>query len=250
MMSALNDNRLMLRLSADRGCGARKAEHYECLLRMRARTARSRLPGDFIPAAETLGLVRLVDRRALEMAVAQLYAPSERQARRSTSRARRRAIQSWLQSFINYVRENREVAERMTVELTETAALQALRGKCALRHAACATWAAASPSTISARATPRSAICTICASTWSRSTARIVKNLCDSPDNQIFVRTLVDLAKNFQLETVAEWVGSEKTRSSCPISASTISRASFSASRKWRRNELGKSGSSVRLRAA
>jgi EAL domain-containing protein (putative c-di-GMP-specific phosphodiesterase class I) len=29
-----------------------------------------------------------------------------------------------------------------------------------------------------------------------------------SPDNQIFVRTLVDLAKNFNLKTVAEWVGS------------------------------------------
>jgi EAL domain-containing protein (putative c-di-GMP-specific phosphodiesterase class I) len=36
-----------------------------------------------------------------------------------------------------------------------------------------------------------------------------VQNLSESPDNQLFVRTLVDLAKNFQLETVAEWVGSE-----------------------------------------
>jgi EAL domain-containing protein (putative c-di-GMP-specific phosphodiesterase class I) len=33
-----------------------------------------------------------------------------------------------------------------------------------------------------------------------------VKGLADSRDNQIFVRTLVDLAKNFKLETVAEWV--------------------------------------------
>jgi EAL domain-containing protein (putative c-di-GMP-specific phosphodiesterase class I) len=37
-----------------------------------------------------------------------------------------------------------------------------------------------------------------------------VKNLSASPDNQLFVRTLVDLAKNFELETVAEWVGSEE----------------------------------------
>jgi EAL domain-containing protein (putative c-di-GMP-specific phosphodiesterase class I) len=35
-----------------------------------------------------------------------------------------------------------------------------------------------------------------------------VQGLCTSPDNQIFVRTLVDLAKNFNLETVAEWVSS------------------------------------------
>ncbi len=34
--------------------------------------------------------------------------------------------------------------------------------------------------------------------------------LSESPDNQIFVRTLVDLAKNFNLKTVAEWVGSDE----------------------------------------
>ena len=37
-----------------------------------------------------------------------------------------------------------------------------------------------------------------------------VRGLSTSPENQIFVRTLVDLAKNFRLETVAEWVGSEE----------------------------------------
>ena len=37
-----------------------------------------------------------------------------------------------------------------------------------------------------------------------------VKGLCTSPDNQIFVRTLVDLARNFHLKTVAEWVSSDE----------------------------------------
>jgi EAL domain-containing protein (putative c-di-GMP-specific phosphodiesterase class I) len=37
-----------------------------------------------------------------------------------------------------------------------------------------------------------------------------IRDLSASPDNQIFVRTLVDLAKNFNLETVAEWVGSDE----------------------------------------
>jgi EAL domain-containing protein (putative c-di-GMP-specific phosphodiesterase class I) len=36
-----------------------------------------------------------------------------------------------------------------------------------------------------------------------------VKNLSDSPENQVFVRTLVGLAKNLGLKTVAEWVGSD-----------------------------------------
>jgi EAL domain-containing protein (putative c-di-GMP-specific phosphodiesterase class I) len=37
-----------------------------------------------------------------------------------------------------------------------------------------------------------------------------IKGLVTSPENQIFVRTLVDLAKNFDLKTVAEWVGSDE----------------------------------------
>jgi EAL domain-containing protein (putative c-di-GMP-specific phosphodiesterase class I) len=37
-----------------------------------------------------------------------------------------------------------------------------------------------------------------------------VKGLAESRDNQIFVSTLVHLAKNFDLSTVAEWVGNEK----------------------------------------
>ena len=116
---------------------------------------------------------------------------------------------SWLQSFINYVRENREVAERMTVELTETAALQAFeenaRFVTRLRDMGC-----------------RVAIDDFGAGYTSfrnlhnlrvdmvKIDGSYIKNLSASPDNQVFVRTLVDLAKNFQLETVAEWVGSEQ----------------------------------------
>jgi EAL domain-containing protein (putative c-di-GMP-specific phosphodiesterase class I) len=37
-----------------------------------------------------------------------------------------------------------------------------------------------------------------------------VEDLSTSSENQIFVRTLVDLARNFDLKTVAEWVGSEE----------------------------------------
>ena len=38
-----------------------------------------------------------------------------------------------------------------------------------------------------------------------------VENLPRSPDDQAFVRTLVELAQNFDIETVAEWVQDEET---------------------------------------
>ena len=37
-----------------------------------------------------------------------------------------------------------------------------------------------------------------------------VKDLSQSPENQVFVRTLVGLAKSFDIKTVAEWVGSDE----------------------------------------
>jgi EAL domain-containing protein (putative c-di-GMP-specific phosphodiesterase class I) len=36
-----------------------------------------------------------------------------------------------------------------------------------------------------------------------------VEHLSESAENQLFVRTLAELARNLRLETVAEWVGSE-----------------------------------------
>jgi diguanylate cyclase (GGDEF)-like protein len=208
IMSALGEQRLVLAYQPIVGARSRQPEHYECLLRMQRKDGTVAAAGDFIPAAETLGLVRHADRRALEIAVAQLYRHPHIKLSINVS-GTTAGDHSWLQSFINYVRENREVAERMTVELTETAALQAFeenaRFVTRLRDMGC-----------------RVAIDDFGAGYTSfrnlhnlrvdmvKIDGEYVKNLSGSPDNQLFVRTLVDLAKNFQLETVAEWVGSEQ----------------------------------------
>jgi diguanylate cyclase (GGDEF)-like protein len=208
IMGALNEQRLVLAYQPIVGAHSRLPEHYECLLRMRRKDGTIATAGEFIPAAETLGLVRLADRHVLEMAVAQLYRHPGIKLSINVS-GTTAGDHSWLQSFINYVRENREVAERMTVELTETAALQAFeenaRFVTRLRDMGC-----------------RVAIDDFGAGYTSfrnlhnlrvdmvKIDGEYVKNLSGSPDNQLFVRTLVDLAKNFQLETVAEWVGSEQ----------------------------------------
>ncbi|HEY4266180.1 MAG TPA: bifunctional diguanylate cyclase/phosphodiesterase [Micropepsaceae bacterium] len=208
IMSALGEQRLVLAYQPIVGARSRQPEHYECLLRMQRKDGTVAAAGEFIPAAETLGLVRHADRRALEIAVAQLYRHPHIKLSINVS-GTTAGDHSWLQSFINYVRENREVAERMTVELTETAALQAFeenaRFVTRLRDMGC-----------------RVAIDDFGAGYTSfrnlhnlrvdmvKIDGEYVKNLSGSPDNQLFVRTLVDLAKNFQLETVAEWVGSEQ----------------------------------------
>ena len=206
MMSALDEQRLIFAYQPIIGAKSRLPEHYECLLRMARKDGTIAAAGEFVPAAETLGLVRLLDRRALEMAVAQLYAYPQVKLSINVS-GTTASDQSWLQSFINYVRENRDVAERLTVELTETAALQAFEENACfvsrLRDLGC-----------------RVAIDDFGAGYTSfrnlhmlrfdmvKIDGSYIKNLSQSPDNQLFVRTLVELAKNFQLDTVAEWVDS------------------------------------------
>ena len=38
-----------------------------------------------------------------------------------------------------------------------------------------------------------------------------VKDLTEDTSDQVFIKTMVELAKSFQMETVAEWVGDEAT---------------------------------------
>jgi diguanylate cyclase (GGDEF)-like protein len=206
--SALNEQRLIFAYQPIVSASSRRPEHYECLLRLVRKDGTIAPASEFIPVAETLGLVRLLDRRALEMAVSQLYRHKDIRLSINVS-GTTASDRSWLLSFITYVHENRDVADRMTVELTETAALQSFEENARfitrLRDMGC-----------------RVAIDDFGAGYTSfrnlhnlrvdmvKIDGAYVTNLSKSPDNQLFVRTLADLAKNLRLETVAEWVGSEE----------------------------------------
>jgi diguanylate cyclase (GGDEF)-like protein len=208
VVAALNDNRLVFAYQPIVTAHSREPAHYECLLRMLRLDGTVVAAGQFIPAAEQLGIVRLVDRHALETTVAQLYAHPHVTLAVNVS-GTTASDPSWLQSFLNYVRANRQVAERIIVELTETAALHAFEDSARfisnLRELGC-----------------RVAIDDFGAGFTSFRNLQMlhvdmvkidgsyVRGLVSSPDNQIFVRTLVELARNFNLKTVAEWVGSDE----------------------------------------
>ena len=206
VVAALKDDRLVFAYQPIIDAKTRLVTHHECLLRMRRPDGTVMAAGHFIPAAEQLGLVRLVDRRALEMTVAQLHEHQNIVLGVNVS-GTTAGDPSWLKSFIDYVRANAAVAKRMIVELTETAALHHFEENAnfvsQLRELGC-----------------RVAIDDFGAGYTSFRNLQMlhvdmvkidgayVQGLVTSPDNQIFVRTLVDLAKNFNLKTVAEWVGS------------------------------------------
>ena len=185
----------------------RRVIHHECLLRIVRKDGSVAAAGQFISAAEQLGLIRQVDRRALELAIAELHAyPGVSLAVNVSGTTA--GDPSWLASFTNFIRANRDVARRLVVELTETAALNDF-GECSrfisgLRELGCKVaiddFGAGFTSFRNLQMLRVDMV---------KIDGAFVTGLRESRENQIFVRTLVELAKHFHLETVAEWVGSE-----------------------------------------
>jgi diguanylate cyclase (GGDEF)-like protein len=206
--AALRENRLTFAYQPIVSASTCMPVHYECLLRLIRPDGSIVQAGQFIPAAEQLGLVRQVDRRALEIAVAELLKfPNIALAVNVSGTIA--SDRCWLESCVQYVRANESVARRLVVELTETAALndfeEGTRFISDLRQMGCKVaiddFGAGFTSFRNLKMLRVDIV---------KIDGAFVRGLAASRENQIFVRTLVDLAKHFNLETVAEWVGSDE----------------------------------------
>lgn len=208
LLAAVKDQRLVFAYQPIFDAHSREILEYECLLRLIREDGTVVSAGQFIPVAEQLGLVRLIDWHALEMVVEQLENSSSVCLSVNVS-GTSSGDKAWLQSFVNYVNLHSSVAKRLVVELTETAVLNEFeenaRFVSQLRELGC-----------------RVAIDDFGAGYTSfrnlqkmkvdfvKIDGTYVAGLVETPQNQIFVRTLVDLAKSFDLKIVAEWVSSEE----------------------------------------
>jgi diguanylate cyclase (GGDEF)-like protein len=207
VIAALRDNRLKLAYQPIIHARSRAVMHHEALVRMERPGGEIVSAGYFVPAAEQLGIVHLVDRFALEHVIAKLKAHPAASLGVNVS-GTAAGDPAWLQSFVDHVRDNRAVAGRLIVELTETAALhhfeENARFISQLRELGV-----------------RVAIDDFGAGYTSFRNLQLlhvdivkidggyVKDISASPENQVFVRTLAGLAKNFNMRVVAEWVSSD-----------------------------------------
>jgi len=205
---ALKDNRIRLAYQPIIDAKSRKPVHYECLLRLIRPDGQEATAGYFVPAAEQMGIVHLIDRLALETAIKDLRRHDELVLGVNVSGTA--ALDTpWLQSFVDHVRDNRSVANRLVVELTETASLHQFeenaRFVSQLRElgvrVAIDDFGAGYTSFRNLQMMHVDVV---------KIDGSYIKNLSASPENQMFVRTLTGLAKNFDMRVVAEWVGSDE----------------------------------------
>jgi diguanylate cyclase (GGDEF)-like protein len=207
IVAALKENRLRAAYQPIIGAKSRRVAYYECLLRLIRPDGQVMTAGYFVPAAEQMGIVHLADRFALETAIAALKAQKGITLAVNVS-GTAADDPAWLQSFVDYIRENGGVAGRLIVELTETAALHHFEENARFITQLRELGVRVAIDDFGAGYTSFRNLQMLHVDTV-KIDGSYVENLADSPENQVFVRTLVGLAKNLGLKTVAEWVGSD-----------------------------------------
>ncbi len=207
IVAALNERRIFLAYETVASATDRRPAFYECLMRIRRTDGSLVAANDIVPVAERLGLVRLLDFRVLELVVDEMIAAPTLQTSFNVSPAST-TDPDWWAGLGSLLRSHAGVAERLIVEITESAAIHDIdetRGFVArVKDLGC-----------------RIAIDDFGAGYTSFRNLRklgvdivkidgaFVQHIMRSDDDRAFVRTLIDLAKRLKLETVAEWVQDE-----------------------------------------
>ncbi len=205
---ALKENRIKLAYQPIIDAKTRVPAHYECLLRMLRPDGQEVSAGHFVPAAEQMGIVHLVDRFALETAVAQLARHDGLSLGVNVSGTA--ALDPvWLQSFVEHVRDNRDVADRLVVELTETASLHQFEDNARFVSQLRELGVKVAIDDFGAGYTSFRNLQMMHVDVV-KIDGSYIKDLSSSPQNQVFVRTLTGLAKNLNMRVVAEWVSSDE----------------------------------------
>lgn len=204
IVTALAENRVVLAYQPIVDAKTNEAVMHECLVRIARPEGQIIAAGDFVTVAEQLGLIRRLDRRVLELTVAALmkYRGACLSLNVSGMTASDRPT---LEAFVAYLENHADVAPRLIVELTETAALVDIEESMRFVSRVRALGAKVAIDDFGAGYTSFRNLQSLKVD-MVKVDGSFVKGLADSRDNQIFVRTLVDLAKNFKLATVAEWV--------------------------------------------
>lgn len=205
---ALQEERIVFAYQPVVVSGTGAVAYYETLIRMIDEKGEIVSAGAFIPVAERLGLMREIDRYTLEMAVADLANDPEITLALNIS-SLTASDRSWLRALVSHVKGKPEIARRLMIEITETAALDdfedSARFVAAVRDLGCKVALDDFGSGYTSFRHLKSLTVDVVKIDGS-----FVINLGENPDNLLFIRTLLNLAGGFGIKTVAECVQSDK----------------------------------------
>ncbi|MBV9862621.1 MAG: GGDEF and EAL domain-containing protein [Alphaproteobacteria bacterium] len=204
VQAALRQNRVLFAFQPVVHSETGEVDYYECLLRMRAEDGRIVAAGEFVPIIEQLGFIRLVDRYVLEKAIDELAAHPQVRLGLNIS-GLTAADRPWLRTLVSLLRTKPDIACRLVVEITETAALydieESARFVGTLRQAGCRV----ALDDFGAGHTSLRHLQSLAVDTV-KIDGSFIRNLTTSSESQVFLRHLLGLARGFGFSTVAECV--------------------------------------------
>jgi len=205
---ALRDDRIVLAyqpiVSSHDGVPA----FYEALVRMLDEKGEPVAAGTFVPIVEQMGLMRLVDRRVLDLGVLALKENPEISL--SINVSGMTAVDPvWLHQLREHLETRPDVASRLILEITETVALDDIADSSRFVRSVNEFGCRVALDDFGAGYTSFRHLRGLDVD-MVKIDGSFVRDLPTNPDNQLFVRTLINLAKGIGLKTVAEWVETEE----------------------------------------
>ncbi|HEX5510040.1 MAG TPA: bifunctional diguanylate cyclase/phosphodiesterase [Pseudolabrys sp.] len=209
IVAALNERRITLAFEPVVEARSRRVAFYEGLMRAQRADGRIFSNADIVPVAERLGLIRLLDHRVFELAIENLAASPDLHCSVNVS-PESIVDPDWLVGFSALVGTYDGIAERLTIEITETAAIHNIddtrsfvtRVKDLGCRIAIDDFGAGYTSFRNLRKLGVDII---------KIDGAFVQNMTRSADDGAFVHTMIDLSRRLGLKTVAEWVQDEDT---------------------------------------
>ncbi len=204
---ALKENRFKLAFQPIVSAETGDVCFYEGLARMIGEDGRPVAAGGFVPVVEQMGLMRLIDRRVLELGMDTL----ERNPgiKLSINVSGMTAVDPvWLHKLEERLHDRPDIASRLILEITETVALDDIDESSHFVHSlnkfgcrvALDDFGAGFTSFRHLRALKVAMV---------KVDGSFIRDLTRNEENLLFVRTLVNLAKGIGLQSVAEWVKTE-----------------------------------------
>lgn len=192
--------------------GSGSISHYEALVRMRAEDGSVIAPGEFMEVAEKSGLIRDIDRYVVHAVIGRLLELLEAGStcKIAVNLSGMSINHDGLLDFLRQeLARSPALPQHLIFEITETAAVAdfpaAQTFMQAMRELGCAfsldDFGVGYSSFYYLKHLPVD---------YVKIDGSFIRNLADSPDDQVFVRAMAEVARGFGKKTVAEFVGDER----------------------------------------
>ncbi len=209
LRKAIQENKLRLAFQPIVDSQGGKVGHYEVLLRLIGDDGKISSAGALIPVAERMGLIDLVDHMVLDMVVRELEQSPTVHLAMNVSNLTTDNI-GWLHHFKSLLQDRPDLAHRLMVEITETAAHRDLRRTAYFVASVQEMGCKVALDDFGSGYTSFRQLKALSVD-YIKIDGSFVRDLADNPDNRFFVKTLLEFTKCFNLKSVAECVENGET---------------------------------------